>query len=114
MFDRCNKTIQNHITRSIDFEIVVWDDPIKLHKVIWKKMYNPDWAKYDWEILTNLLEQIINIKQHDFENIEDYTKWFVQNKDIVKASVGKNIFDSFMKKTTAWVETSTKNGKDGT
>ena len=42
------------------------------------------------------------------ESLEDYTKQFKQNKDIVKESVGKDIFNKFVEEKSRFQGATTK------
>ena len=112
IFNGCNKAIQNRITESEDFKSKIRDNPIELLRAIRKKMYDPERAKYEWAVLTESLERILGTRQQDMESLEDYTKRFKQNKDIVKESVGQDVFDTFVEGTSRYQNaTATKKGE---
>ena len=62
-------------------------------------MYDPEVAKYRYASLTGSLRRILNTKQLEGGDLIDYTKRFVQAKDIVKETVGKHIFSLFAEST---------------
>ena len=55
MFGHCNKTMQNRIEETTNFEDEIRDDPIELLKSIKKKMCDPARAKYAFASMTESL-----------------------------------------------------------
>src|SRR5210317_821031 len=102
IFSYCNKTIQNRIEESRDFEDEIRDDPLRLLEEIKMKMYDPARAKYEYVTLTQSLNRILNIKQEDDENLVEYTKRFKQARDIVHDTVGKDILHAFVEMTSEY------------
>ena len=73
-------------------------------------MYDPARAKYEYVSLTEAFMRItMNSKQEDGEDLLDYARWFKQAKDIMKASVGKDILDKFMERMKESVKADTAN-----
>ena len=102
IFRCCNKTMQNRIEESKDFESVIRDDPLELLKEIKKKMYDPARAKYEYVTLTESLNRILTTKQEDDENLVDYTKRFKQARDILCDTVGEDILHKFVETTNEY------------
>ena len=96
IFGYCNKTMQNRIEESKDFESIIRDDPLELLKEIKKKMYDPARAKYEYVTLTESLSRILNTKQEDNESLVDYTKRFKQGRDILHDTVVEEILHMFV------------------
>jgi len=55
IFSYCNKTMQNRIEEAADFEDEIRNDPLRLLEEIKTKMYDPVQAKYEYVLLTKLV-----------------------------------------------------------
>ena len=113
IFGYCSRTIQTRIETHPKFEEEIQDNPIELLKVIKIIMNDPEKSRYPYASLTEAMARIVNIKQHDRENLLDYSKRFKQAKDILKSHVGTNLLDGFIENLPEYRD-STSLQKSGT
>ena len=95
----CNKTMQNRIEESTDFETKIRDNPIELLKTIKIVMHDPARAKYPYASLSKHFVDLVNMRQNENESLIDYVKRFKQARDIVVSHIGKEALDTFMENT---------------
>ena len=113
IFTYCNRTMQNRIKESPDFETNIRNDPIALLREIKEKMYDPARAKYEYVSLTESFARIISdTKQEDKESLIDYTKRFKQSKDILKTTIGEDILHTFAERTKEYKDAKASDDKN--
>ena len=112
IFGYYNKTMQNRIEESKDFESIIREDPLELLKEIKKKMYDPARTKYEYVTLTESFSRILNTKQEDNESLVDYTKRFKQARDILHDTVGEEILYTFVETTSEYQKESDTDKQD--
>ena len=59
-------------------------------------MHDTEGTKCDYSSLTESLYRILNMKQHDKENIMDYSHRSKQASDVLKYHVGPDILEIFI------------------
>ena len=65
----CNKTMQNRIEESTDFESKIRNDLIELLKMIKIIMHYPARAKYPYASLSKHIVDLVNMQQNDNESL---------------------------------------------
>ena len=99
IFGYCNKTMQNRIEETTDFETTIRNDPFILLDTIKLKMYRQVHAKYEFVQPTDTLLQFLSLKQDHGESLVDYTKIIKQSMDNLKAVFGKEFLSEYIEKT---------------
>ena len=95
----CTKTMQQRVEEHPKYKSEIEDDPIKLLEVISSSTHDPIRAQYPFISMTDSILRLLNIKQHDEEDLVDYVKRFKQQRDIVKNQIGTRFLDYFFENT---------------
>jgi len=76
LWERCAKAMQNRLAARADFESDIYNDPIKLLIAIKEHSLNYQESCYEMSIILDSLHAMINLRQHQKENLQDYTRRF--------------------------------------
>ena len=104
IFGYFNKTMQNRIEETSDFEEKIRNDPFLLLETIKLKMYGQVRAKYEYVQPTDTLLQFLSLKQDHGESIIEYSKRFKQNVDNLKAIFGKDLMNDYIEKMDEYMK----------
>ena len=99
IYGYCNKTMQNRIEETTDFETIIRNDPFTILDTIKLKMYGQARAKYEFVQPTDTLQQFLSLKQDHGESLVEYTKRFKQSVDNLQAIFGKDFLNEYIEKT---------------
>jgi hypothetical protein len=103
IFAQCNKTLQNKILSSTDYEVDVKGDPIELLNVIEEHAMSFQEHKYDALVVFDSLKGLFNLKQKDDEDLVDYVWRFKSARDVLESHVGEKMrFKKLAKAEAEW------------
>jgi len=80
--------MQNRLAARADFESDIYNDPIKLLIAIKEHSLNYQESCYEMSIILDSLCTMINLRQHQKENLQDYTRRFKTSQDILESHIG--------------------------
>ena len=106
--ERCTRAMQSKIKQRIDFDMKIYNDPIKLIKTIKEHVLNYQETKYSMEIIDNALIHFLLLKQKD-DPLHEYVKKFKTAKEVAELHIGGPIILSkYMKKLKDYDEKDNK------
>lgn len=97
--EHCSRTMQIRIKEHPEFETKIQDDPVELLEVIGKLMHEPIRATYPYLSLAETLARVLNMRQREGEELQEYGERFKQERRIVKSSLGEDFLDTFVENT---------------
>ena len=100
----CTKIMQTKLQHLPDFTDDIRGDPILLLKSIQILMHDPVRGRYPFASVADAWRTLFFTKQSEGEDILDYSKRFKQNRDVVKAYMGDEMFHHFIEKTKEYRE----------
>jgi hypothetical protein len=104
--EQCHKTLQSKLKARANYDTEIKGDPIKMLQAIqeYTMSYQGNW--YDVKIVTDAIRNIIYTKQHDDEDLVDYTRRFKTAKEFLEAQLGGKLkIDKKAKEDEEWDET---------
>ena len=87
IWERCTRAIQSKIEQRTDFDMKIYNDPIKLIKTIKEHVLNYQETKYSMEIIDNALIHFLLLKQKD-DPLHEYVKKFKTAKEVAECHIG--------------------------
>ena len=111
VFGYCNRTMQNRIKESTNFESDIQNNPFLILETIKLKMYGQVRAKYEYVQPTDTILQFLSLKQDHGESLIDYGKRFKQSVDNLKAIFGKGFLNEYIEKTDAYKKAKPNEGQ---
>ena len=95
----CSKAIQSWIEDHPDFESTICDNPIELLKTIRILMHDTVRARYPYASLFDSMTRSLNMRQHEYDHLNDSVKRFKQVWDVLRSHLGNEILHTFVEHT---------------
>ena len=97
-----NRTMQNRIEETNDFEMKIQNDPFVPLDAIKLKMHGQVRVKHEHVQPTDTIPQFSSLKQDHGESLMDHTKRFKQSVDDLKATFRKEFLSECTEKTDSF------------
>ena len=104
--DYCTAGMKTAVQELPEFASEIEDDPLKLLSAVQKLMHTPMRAIYPYMGLSEAIARLINMRQHEEEDIISYVDRFKQERQIVRSLLGKEFLEEFTKNTKEYEQLS--------
>ena len=92
LWERCAKSMQNKIQARKDYKTSIFNDPINLLQAIKEHSMNYQETRYEMSIIADSIRAVMNLKQKENENLQEYTRQFKIAKEILEFHVSGPLY----------------------
>jgi hypothetical protein len=91
IWERCAKAMQNKIMARSNFEVEIYNDPIRLLNAVKEHALNYQETRYKMSIISDAFRALFTVQQKESESLQDYTGRFKTAREILESHLGGEI-----------------------
>jgi hypothetical protein len=88
IYGQCSKAMQSKIQVRLDFESEIKGNPVALLVAIQEQAMSYQEHQYEMITIADSIQNMLNIRQRDDENLLDYTARYKSAKDLMESQIG--------------------------